>query len=609
MIGTEQMTTKNVIDEYFEGYAAAVAQSRALISVEDGLKPSMRMALYANYTDKFVEPKKTAKFIKLVGSAARFCWHGDASTFGMLIRAAKPFAMRYPLYDTQGSYGTLMSPDSHAAPRYVEGRLNSLAKQLFKGIQKDVVSEWRDNYDNTEQYPGLLPSFGFWNLCNGTQGIGTGVSSSIPQFNLREMNEALAHRILGEAYEIPLPDFATGGILLNTKEVKESLLNGTGAACKLRAKIIYDPKGNLFKVTELPYATYTNTICNELEELRQDESSGIDYFNDATGEKVDLEIYLTKDANPNQVLSLLYKKTSLQNSYPINMTMLENCRRPRLYTIHEAMECYCNHQIKMYRRGYEYDLNDALAQKHILEGYIIACNDIENVVQIIKNSRTKEIAKQNLLSHYPLDAKQVDAILKLTLSRLAAFEIDKFVHQIEDLEALIVELEKLLADESKIRRIIADDLRATAIGFGDARRTELLNVTEEQMEKLMYFTESGKLCLTPPKNEPILTTLTYGIPYFCVTQSGIVYRSSEIPKRAKQIFKFENDKILGIFPDAPEKFLVFIDQEGHFRCKEMSTLNKIKTQLTLSNLKFVGVTSERATKQNYKQLISEEIKS
>lgn len=602
--------TKQIIEQYFEGYAAAVAQSRALIAVEDGLKPSMRMALYANYTDKYVAPKKTAKFLKLIGSASRFCWHGDASTFGMIIRAAKPFAMRYPLYDAQGNFGTLMSPDSHAAPRYVEGRLSEIGVNLFKFIDKGTVSEWRDNYDNTEKSPGLLPSVGFWNLCNGTSGIGTGVSSSIPQFNLKEMNTALSNMILDKPYELPLPDFATGGTLLNTNEVKQSLLNGTGAACKLQAKIEYDSKGNLFRVTELPYATYTNTICNELEELRQDESLGIDYFNDATGKTVDLEIYLTKDANPNQVLSMLFKKTSLQNSYPINLTMLENCRKPRVYTLPEAMRRYCEYQLEVYRKRYEYELKEAEDRKHILDGYIIICNDIENVVQIIKSSKDKADAKVNLMKHYPLDSVQVDAILKLTLSRLASLEVQKFINQRDDLIALIAELEKLLNDEMAIKRNISAQLIATANQYGDERRTQLLNISDEQAERMMYFTSSGKLYITPPKNETVVSTLISGTPYLCITKNGVVYRGTEVPKRAKQVFKIDSsDTVLGVFPDDPSKFIVFIDNEGHFRCKEISTLNKIKTTLTLSNLKFAGVVSERATKANYKQLISEEFKN
>lgn len=603
--------SKEIIEEYFEGYAAAVVQSRALVSVEDGLKPSMRMALYANYTDKFVAPKKTAKFLKLIGSASRFCWHGDSSTFGMLIRSAKPFAMRYPLYDAQGSFGTLMSPDSHAAARYVEGRLNGLSTNLFEFLDKNVITEWKDNYDNTEQSPALLPSVGFWNLCNGTQGIGVGVSSSIPSFNLNEMNSALAAMILDEPYKLPMPDFATGGLLLNSNEVKESLLKGTGAACKLRAKIVYDSKGNLFRVTELPYATYTNTICKELEELRQDESSGIDYFNDATGQTVDLEIYLTKDAIPNQVLSLLYKKTSLQNNYSINLTMLEDCRKPRVYTLPEAMQVYLDYQQKIFRRAYEYDLAEALKKIHILEGYIIACNNIEEVVQLIKTSKDKAEAKIKLKAAFPLDDEQVDAILKLTLSRIASLEVKKFITQKDELEMKANIIKDILSEENgiSIKKAIADRLRYVAATYGDDRRTELLNITEEQAEKLMYFTPTGKIYITPPKNESIIATIPSGVPYMCVTKGGIVYRGTEVPKRAKQVFKIVNDEIMGIYPYDENKYLVFIDEEGHFRCKELSTLNKIKTKLSLTNLKIVGITAQRASKQNYKQLISEEMKN
>ena len=317
----ENNNEKNIIISNIESvmhnsmipYAEHVILERALPRVEDGLKPSMRMALYANFTDKWVYPKKTGKFLKIIGSASRFCWHGDAATYGMLIRAAKPYALRYPLYEAQGSVGTLMDPESHGAPRYVEGRISELGLNFFTNLEKGTIAEWRENYDNTEMYPSLLPSLGFWNICNGTSGIGTGLASSIPQFNIKEMNSALIDMLWDREYKIPLPDFATGGILLNSAEVEKSLLNGTGAACKLRARIIYNDKERKFIVKELPYATYTNTICKELEELVADENNGIEKFIDATGENPDIEISLNKKGKPEEVLTLLFAKTSLSN--------------------------------------------------------------------------------------------------------------------------------------------------------------------------------------------------------------------------------------------------------------------------------------------------------
>lgn len=602
--------TRKIIENYFEGYAAAVAQSRALVSVEDGLKPSMRMAMYANYTDDWVYPKKTGKFIKIIGSASRFCWHGDASTYGMLIRAAKPFAMRYPLYEAQGSVGTLMDSDNHAAPRYVEGRISQLGKLFFKYIDKDTVEAWRDNYDNTERHPGLLPSLGFWNICNGTSGIGTGLASSIPQFNIREMNTALIDMLWSRAFKLPLPDFATGGILLNSSEVEKSLYEGTGAACKLRAKIVYDDKTRVFTVKELPYATYTNTICKELEALTADEESGIEYYNDATGVSPDIEIHIAKKAKPEEVLSLLFSKTSLQNTYGINLTMLENGRYPKVFTLPEAMRAHLDHEIKMYTRAFEYDKKKAEDRIHILDGYILACADIDEVIRVIKTSSTKEEAATNLTKSFALDMVQANAILKLTLARIASLEVEKFVNERNNLLKEVERIVAILSDNKLLYKEVEAGLREVMNKFGDARRTELLNIVDSDNEKVLYFTASGKAYLNPPKNEVAISTIICGLPYLCVTRKGMVYRNNEIPKRAKCVFKIdEDDEILAVYPDDESAYLVLVDDEKHFRCKEISSLNKVKTTLSLSNIVYTAFSKERLTKANYKNADSKDIKN
>lgn len=601
------MDTTQILENYFGGYAAAVAQSRALISVEDGLKPSMRMGMYANFTDGWVAPKKTGKFVKLVGSATRFCWHGDASTYGMLIRSGKPWAMRYPLYEAQGSVGTLMDADSHAAPRYVEGRISSLGALFFKNIDKETIDDWRENYDNTEFYPGVLPSLGFWNVCNGTSGIGTGVASSIPQFNLREMNTALIEMLWGRAYKLPMPDFATGGTLLNASEVERSLREGQGAACKLRAKIQYNEKERKFCVTEIPYATYTNTICKELEALEADEESGIDTHNDGTGVSVDLEIYLKKNAKPEEVLTLLLSKTSLQNTFSINLVMLENGRKPRLYTLPEAMQAHLDHEITMYTRAFSFDKKQAEKRVHILDGYLVVFANVEEVIQVIKNSADKADAANNLVANFALDHIQAEAILKLTLARISHLEVDKYIREREELLKRIEELETILSTKELLYKEVEKGLREVMIKFGDNRRTELLDIVASEEEKLLYFTPSGKAYLTTPKSENVINTLICGIPYIGVTRKGMVYRSNDIPKRAKQVFKLDDDdEIMGVFPDVESNFLVLVDNEGHFRCKEIHTLNKFKTTLSLTNLKFVGYTTERATKANYKTLCNQD---
>ena len=325
---------KTTINESFIQYSGAVLQSRALVDVRDGLKPSARQIFYSMLTRKLTHDKPYKKTANAVGMAmADFYIHGDSSCEGVIMRAGQPFAMRYPLVEVKGNVGSLIESGNWAAMRYTESRLSKLSSILFGDIDKDTISDWRDNYDNTKQYPSVLPSKGFYNICNGTMGIGIGMASSVPQYNLREMNKALEHLLLNpdcSFEEIYIaPDFATGAILLNESDVKESMKRGTGFACKLRSVVDFDKKERCFVVTEIPYGVYTNTICGELEAIiNSEENPGVDRFNDLTGKTALIKIYLTKRANPDKVLKYLYKNTSLQSHYSINFTMLDSGRFP-----------------------------------------------------------------------------------------------------------------------------------------------------------------------------------------------------------------------------------------------------------------------------------------
>ena len=227
---------KQIVEESFAQYSAAVAQSRALIDVRDGLKPSARQIFYCLYTDKFLPNKPFKKTLKAIGSAARMYIHGDASCEGVIMRAGQPFAMRYPLIEVEGNEGNLMCSGNYAAPRYTAARLSYINTYMFDGIDKQTITEWRDNYDDTEQYPGVLPSKGYYNICNGSMGIAVGLASSIPQFNIKEVNNALEKLLLNPDVGFDdiycAPDFATGALLLNEGEVKQALKNGQGSSCK-----------------------------------------------------------------------------------------------------------------------------------------------------------------------------------------------------------------------------------------------------------------------------------------------------------------------------------------------------------------------------------------
>lgn len=481
------MNLTPVIKESFLQFGGAVLQSRALPDARDNFKPSARQIFYCLYTDKFIHEKPFKKTLKAIGSCFRTYIHGDASAEGIIMRAGQPFAMRYPIIEVEGSYGTLLAAESWSAPRYTSARLSELGGYLFKDIEKNTIAEWRDNYDNTEQYPMVLPSKGFFNLVNGSYGIGVGASNSCPQYNLRELNNALIKLLwnpdttFDELY--CAPDFATGAYLLNQNEVKESMKIGRGSACKLRSVIEWNEKERCLIVSEIPYMVYTETICRQLEEiLNSEENPGIDRFNDLTGKTPLIKIYLQKSANPTYVLKQLYKQTSLQSYYSINFTMLENGRFPRTFTWKELLQAHLAHEKEVYTRGYQFDLAKIQNRLHIIEGLLKAISMIDEVVHTIKSSSSTAEANKKLRELLNIDEEQAKAILDIKLSRLAHLEIAK----LQDEQAkLFIERDRInaiLSDETLLKKEIEKGLREVAEKFGDERRTKILNIETEDGE-------------------------------------------------------------------------------------------------------------------------------
>lgn len=476
-----------VIKDSFLQFSGAVLQSRALMDVRDCIKPSARQIFYCLYTDKFIHSKPFQKTLKAIGSAFKMYIHGDSSAEGIIMRAGQPFSYRYPLIEVEGSYGTLLSSGNWAASRYTSSRLSPLAEYLFKDIEKDTIKEWRDNYDDTEQYPMVLPSKGFFNLVNGGYGIGVGLASSIPQYNLKELNNALIKLLWNPDISFDeiycAPDFATGAILLNANEVKESHKNGRGKACKLRAVIEWDSSERCLNVTEIPYMLYTETICKELEEiLNSEENPGIERFNDLTGEKVYIKIYLNKRANPDKVIKYLYKKTSLQNHYAVNFTMLENGRFPKVFTWKEILQAHLDHEEEVYRQGFIYDLNKIKARLHILEGLLKAINAIDEVIKLIKEAADIKNASLVLQKFLGVTEIQAKAILDIKLARLAHLEVDKIIKERDELESEKDRITSILMNENLLKKEIEKGLIEVMNKFGDERRTKILNIEGEDDE-------------------------------------------------------------------------------------------------------------------------------
>ena len=478
-----------VIKESFAQYAGAVLQSRALIDVRDCLKPSARQIFYSMNLNKLTHSKPFKKTNNAVGLAmADFYVHGDASCEGVIMRAGQPFAMRYPLVEVEGNYGNLIESGNWAAPRYTESRLSTFSNLLFSDIEKEVIQEWRNNYDDTKQYPSVLSSKGFYNIVNGTVGIGVGAAASIPSFNLSEVNNAMVKLLQNPDIDFDeiycRPDFPTGGIILNEDEVKESLKNGRGKSCKIRSVVEFDPEESCLIVREIPYGVYTNTICGELEHiLNNDDKHGIERFNDLTGKQPCIKIYLTKKANPAQVLRFLYKNTSLQSYFGINMTMLENGRFPRVFGWKEALQSHISHEKEVYRKGFEFDLKKINSRIHIIEGILIALANINEVVETIKKSASTIEASKKLQINFLLSEQQAKAVLEIKLSRLAHLEVEKLQKEKNELEKEKERLENILNNEELLNQELINGWNEVARKFGDARRTKVLNIEKEDDEE------------------------------------------------------------------------------------------------------------------------------
>ena len=479
---------KPIIEQSMKQYAGAVLQSRALVDVRDCLKPSARQIFYCMDKYKYTANKPFQKTMAAIGDAMKhFYIHGDSSCEGIIMRAGQPFAMRYPLVEVKGNGGTLLSSGNWAAPRYTEARLSKLAAYLFGDIDKETIDDWRDNYADNEQYPGVLPTKGFFNLVNGTSGIGIGMACSVPQYNIKELNAALIHLIDNPDCDFDeiycAPDFATGAIMYNESDVKESMKNGTGFACKLRSVVEFDPKERCFVVTEIPYGVYTNTICGQLEEIVNGEDNpGIERFNDLTGAKPLIKIYLAKKANPDKVLKYLFKNTSLQHHYGINFTMLDNGRYPKVFTWKEMLQAHIDHERAVYRRAFEFDLKKIKSRIHIIDGLLICMASIEEVVQTIRNSASSAEASKALQSKFLLDEVQAKAVLDMKLSRLAHLEVKKLENERADLQSQAESIEKILGDEELFKEEIKKGWRDVASKFGDARRTRIINISKDDEE-------------------------------------------------------------------------------------------------------------------------------
>ena len=562
---------QHTIEDAFLKYGASIAQERSLPDVRDMLKIGLRQGLYAQFTNKLTHKDKFQKAQKSVAAAMSQSYvHGDVAMYDALIRAARPWSSRYPLEDVQGSYGNPSSPDSHAAARYVEMKAGEVADFMFDGLKKNAVTEWYDNYDSTEQIPSVFPSIGYWNIVNGCQGIAVAMATSVPQFNLKEVNNALIKIIQNPQVSYDdiycAPDFATGGTITNAAEVKESLRVGKGKSIRLRASLKYIPKEHMLQATELPYGVFTNTVMDQLAALVNDNPEyGVDRVIDHTKKEADIRIYLSKGQNPDKMIAKLYHDTSLENHYSINMILLDQGRFPKVFGWREACNAYIEHIRQCKRNMIQFDLDKALARENIINGLLIALADIDNIVALIKSSDSPKEAKVALIAKYKFNEPQVDAILAMKLSSLCRLDGVKLNNELAEITRFIGECNHLLSEPTALDEKLIETLNLVSQKFGDARRTKIENILgdeeepEEIQEEDVIVLKNGSSIKVIKKNvsrgkrgEALYTTNLGSLVLF--TSGGKMY-SESLSK-----IKYDKDiKLTDIFPIGTEKPLLLIE--------------------------------------------------
>ena len=481
----DRLEKNNIVKEVqnsFLEYSMSVIVARALPDLRDGLKPVHRRILYSMFDSGYTPDKQHRKCARIVGDVmGKYHPHGDSSIYEAMVRMAQDFSYRYMLVDGHGNFGN-MDGDGAAAMRYTEARLAKVSLELLRDINKDTVN-FLPNFDETEKEPEVLPSRFPNILVNGTMGIAVGMATNIPPHNLGEVIDGCIAYIdnpeidtIGLMNYIKGPDFPTGAIILGNSGIKKAYETGRGTIT-IRCKSTIEDTGSRQKIviSEIPYGVNTMELKTKIAELVRDKViEGIaDYHEETNLENgVKIVITLKKDANANVILNNLYKHTQLQSTFGIILLMLDN-GVPKTLGLKDIISKYVDYQKEVIIRRTRFDLNKAKARAHILEGYKIALDNLDDVIKIIKESESDVIAKQNLISRFGFTEIQADAILELKLRRLTGLEREKIESELKELLKLIEELESILADESKVLNIIKNEMIEIKNKYGDERRTTI----------------------------------------------------------------------------------------------------------------------------------------
>lgn len=492
----EQPIVEEMGRSYLE-YAMSVIVSRALPDVRDGLKPVHRRILYAMWSVGLRANAKFRKSATVVGEVlGKYHPHGDSAVYESMVRMAQDFSMRYPLVRGQGNFGS-MDGDNAAAMRYTEAKLSAVAEEMLFDIDKDTV-DFIPNYDGSHKEPRLLPSKLPNLLLNGTMGIAVGMSTNIPPHNLRELSGAIDHLIDNPDASVEDlmkfvkgPDFPTGGIIYDNKEILAAYATGKGGVVVRGRAEIEEEKSGSFRiiVSEIPYQVNKADLVEKIADLvREKKIEGIKGLRDESDKDgVRIVIELKKDSYPKKILNSLYKHTSLQTTFHLNMLALVDGIQPKVLTLKMILEEYIKHRQEVVRRRTLFDLNKAKDRAHILEGLMIALKNIDEVIKTIKASKDKEIAKLNLIKKFKLSERQAVAILEMRLQNLANLEQLKIEQELEEKMKLIKELEAILKSVARMRSIVKNELLELTEKFGDERRTKVVahGIKEFSMEDLV----------------------------------------------------------------------------------------------------------------------------
>ncbi len=500
-----EVDLKETMESSYIDYAMSVIAQRALPDVRDGLKPVQRRVLYSMIELNNGPDKPHRKCARIVGDTmGKYHPHGDSSIYGALVNMAQEWSTRYPLVDGHGNFGSV-DGDGAAAMRYTEARLSKISMEMLADINKDTV-DFQPNFDETEKEPTVLPSRYPNLLVNGTTGIAVGMATNIPPHNLREVIAAVVKIIDNQVNEnrqttieelLPIvkgPDFPTGGMILGTTGINEAYRTGRG---KIRVRAVTDIEPmqngkNRIVVTELPFMVNKARLIEKIAELVRDKKlDGItDLRDESDRQGMRICIELRRDVNPNVMLNLLFKHTQLQDTFGVIMLALVD-NQPKVLNLCDMLHYYLEHQKDVVTRRTKYDLNKAEERAHILQGLLIALDNIDEVISIIRSSKNTPEAKERLMDRFSLSDAQAQAIVDMRLRALTGLEREKLEAEYAQLQELISELKAILADEKKLLGVIREEIAAIADKYGDDRRTSIgFDEYDISMEDLIPVTNT-----------------------------------------------------------------------------------------------------------------------